>query len=314
MIMIINLNCLQECYPEIPIESLDNLLIDTWFIDDQPNIYNSTFPYLKIPSFSDINVVKVIKKLQSSSSFVYNTFEINELTLSYLYSPKNIVDHINKFVDPERWKHSYTFEHLIENQDKSWDDLELIFSNHKEKEWGTLFLMIDCDLHVFNNQRNLQNRVFSQAIQVFVRHKKDQTNLIRSKSVLDYSFSLNIDLKFWSLLKEDNREDIMMIYLCHLGLLKGGKTRNQELIATLLEIRELNEIAEQARKFGLIEVTEEEYDFYECSILVLPDRDKLYLRDNRELAEINRPIFLDFLEKFEQDFKPKSRQLFSVWL
>ena len=312
--MIINLNCLQDVYPEIPIETLDDVLIDTWFIDENPRIYESIFRYSQTPNFSDSNVVKVIKNIQNSAKFLYNHFEINTLNLSYLYPPQNIVDHIGKLVNPEMWRHTYTFENLIVNKEKKWDDLDCLFSDHNNKEWGELFLGIDCDLFFLNNQKILENRVFSQAMRIQIGDERNSPISSVSKSEIQGLFYINIKMKFWSLLKEDNREDIMMIYLCHFGLLKSGTTRNQEIISTLLEIGELHEIAEQAQKFGLIEVTQDEYDFYECSIMVIPYRNKLYLRDNRELAEINRPIFLNFIEKFEQGFKPESRNFFPVWL
>lgn len=297
--MIVNLDSLKTGYPGISSENLENCLIDTWFIEDKLGICEFNFSYAKSRSPSDTNIIEVIKAIKSSSAS-YDHFEIDELFLGYISPSQNIFDYVHKLTNPSIVYG--TGETLIFNRSKTWDDLDLLLSGYKSREFCFLRFMINCDLTILDcSKKSLRKHIINQAMEIMIGHEGNK---------LESNFFLSIGLSFWSLLREDNREDIMMIYLFSCGLLKCGTKRDRDTIAMLLNIGELNQIVEQVKRIGTIEVTQEEFEFYEFCILVLPDNDKLYLRNNQELARKNSSVFLDFINRLEQSFEKKAHSRF----
>ncbi|MBD2311290.1 hypothetical protein H6G20_06420 [Desertifilum sp. FACHB-1129] len=308
--MIVNSNSLRDFYPGLKISDLEGFLVDTWFIEERDTVFKCTFSYAKSRSCFDPKIIEVLEAIKNASSS-YTYFKPNEIFISYPYQPSNIFYRLLK-ITPS-YLQGITGESIFFDEAQSWEYLYSILYEYRARGFSSLWLNIDCDLDIFSSyQRQKVKYRFKQGMDLMIidQQKQHSENKINSCS----NFSLSIGLKFWSLLIKDNREIIMMTYLFSRNLLKRANKKDRNNILKLLEIENLYEIERQAASQGGIEVTQEDIEFYECCILVLPDEGNLYLRENQELADINRPTFLSFIEKLEQSLNQKGEKYFpELW-
>ncbi|MCD8489232.1 MAG: hypothetical protein LRZ84_21455 [Desertifilum sp.] len=294
--MIINLDSLKDFYPGIDVSDLEDILVDTWFIEEKSTVFECRFSYAKSRSCLDPKLIEVLEAIKNASSS-YTYFKPTEMFISYSYQPSNIFYRLRNFISSDL--PATTGVCIVFDETQSWKYLYSVLYEYRAYEFSSLWLNIDCDLDVFSayQQQKVKYR-FKQGMDFMISHQREQhpENEINS----GINFGLSIGLKFWSLLTKDNREFIMMTYLFSRNLLKLANKKNKDIITNLMELENLYEIEKQAANRGGIEVTKEDIEFYEGCILVLPNEGNLYLRDNQELADINRPTFLSFINKLEK--------------
>ncbi|MBE9117614.1 hypothetical protein IQ249_17080 [Lusitaniella coriacea LEGE 07157] len=294
--MILNSSSLIN-YPYSLDFALSNIHTSTWFINTR-EVFEVKTKYQKTKENFIYLIEAIFGIIVLPSQY---SFEINEIGISLPSQPQTFLDYSRQFFRASI--PTSTYRTISCDTTRTFNDLKVNL-NKLSDNFNFVNIEIGCWLNVKNKNGKIDSQFFENFMIIHIYPKENDRVIDSSRDTVQSGklsdICISISISFWSLLRSDNRKEIMMSYLFEKGCLQVDKKEESKRIHELLGIEELNRIFEKVQKKLPIFVTVEEHEFYEYCIVSLPDHGDLFLQKNTELARLNCPTLLSFIEELER--------------